>query len=53
MFGFAFKSITYCEIYFQKNATSCMGDSGGPLTFIENGRKVLLGNVSWGHAQAQ
>ena len=30
-----------------------MGDSGGPLTYNENGTKVLLGNVSWGHSQAQ
>ena len=30
-------------------ATSCMGDSGGPLTTMENGVKVLLGNVSWVH----
>ena len=32
-------------------ATSCMGDSGGPLTMMENGTKVLLGNVSWGHSK--
>ena len=32
------------------NGTSCMGDSGGPLTTMENGKKVLLGNVSWGHS---
>ena len=36
---------------FQAGATSCMGDSGGPLTYMENGKKVLLGNVSWGHSQ--
>merc|ERR1712136_203156 len=35
----------------QDNATSSMGDSGGPLTYMENGTKVLLGNVSWGHSQ--
>merc|ERR1712179_156487 len=33
------------------NGTSCMGDSGGPLTTMENGAKVLLGNVSWGHSK--
>ena len=33
----------------QDNATSCMGDSGGPLTMMQNGEKRLLGNVSWGH----
>lgn len=33
------------------DGTSCMGDSGGPLTTMENGTKVLLGNVSWGHSQ--
>jgi len=32
-------------------ATSCMGDSGGPLTYKEGGRDVLLGNVSWGHSK--
>jgi len=32
------------------DGTSCMGDSGGPLTMMENGKKVLLGNVSWGHS---
>merc|ERR1711990_68094 len=31
--------------------TSCMGDSGGPLTTMENGQQVLLGNVSWGHGK--
>jgi len=29
--------------------TSCMGDSGGPLTTEEEGEQRLLGNVSWGH----
>merc|ERR1712127_675439 len=32
-------------------ATSCMGDSGGPLTYVQNGQEVLLGNVSWGHSK--
>merc|ERR1712127_404692 len=32
-------------------STSCMGDSGGPLTYVQNGQDVLLGNVSWGHSK--
>ena len=32
--------------------SSCMGDSGGPLTRVNsNGETVLLGNVSWGHSK--
>jgi len=31
--------------------TSCMGDSGGPLTIKQGGQDVLLGNVSWGHSK--
>ena len=31
--------------------TSCMGDSGGPLTISEGGEDKLLGNVSWGHSK--
>ena len=31
--------------------TSCMGDSGGPLTVMENGERKLLGNVSWGNGR--
>merc|ERR1712123_230484 len=31
--------------------TSCMGDSGGPLTTMEGGEQRLLGNVSWGHSK--
>jgi len=31
-------------------ATSCMGDSGGPLTVREGLQDKLLGNVSWGHS---
>ncbi|CAG5079017.1 Oidioi.mRNA.OKI2018_I69.PAR.g9147.t1.cds [Oikopleura dioica] len=31
--------------------TSCMGDSGGPLTYVQDGQEVLLGNVSWGHSK--
>jgi len=27
---------------------TCTGDSGGPLTCIENGRHVLYGITSWG-----
>ena len=28
-----------------------MGDSGGPLTVMQEGEKRLLGNVSWGHSK--
>ena len=31
--------------------TSCMGDSGGPLTTNEEDEERLLGNVSWGHSK--
>ena len=31
--------------------TSCMGDSGGPLTVKEGDETKLLGNVSWGHSK--
>ena len=28
--------------------TSCMGDSGGPLMVMVDGKYQLLGSVSWG-----
>ena len=28
---------------------TCEGDSGGPMAFLENGRYVLEGIVSWGN----
>jgi len=31
--------------------TSCMGDSGGPLTVRQSGEDRLQGNVSWGHSK--
>ena len=33
--------------------TSCMGDSGGPLTVREGGKDKLLGNVSWGSGNCE
>ena len=30
-----------------------MGDSGGPLTVIEDGERKLIGNVSWGHSRCK
>ena len=32
----------------EKGATSCMGDSGGPLMVAVDGGYQLLGSVSWG-----
>ena len=36
-----------------EGATSCMGDSGGPLTVMEDGERKLIGNVSWGHSRCK
>lgn len=32
----------------QRNIDACSGDSGGPLTIVADGRRVLAGIVSWG-----
>jgi len=38
-----------CAGYTSGGIDSCSGDSGGPLTYNENGRSYLIGVVSWGH----
>lgn len=38
-----------CAGYDQGGKDTCRGDSGGPLSIIKNGVRLLIGITSWGY----
>ncbi|KAK7071751.1 Transmembrane protease serine 6, partial [Halocaridina rubra] len=38
-----------CAGFPEGGADACTGDSGGPLSVVENGKHILVGTVSFGH----